>query len=72
LGGIEIAGAEPKARAFDRQRLHDQLRAGEWDAAGPRVAPKPMPEPEEPPLQAKGVAIEALRRPSRGEFLPAA
>jgi len=61
VSGIDVALAEREELLLDRERLGDQLCAGDRRAAGERVATIAMPQPEEPLLQRESLLTEACR-----------
>lgn len=58
IRAVEVALGEPEELLLQREYLRDQLRAGEGTAPAPRIAAKPMPQPEQPLLQGQRIASE--------------
>ena len=58
IRAVEVALGEPEELLLQREYLRDQLRAGEGTAPAPRIAAKPMPQPEQPLLQGQRIAAE--------------
>ena len=54
VGDVDGPFSQREERLLEGTGFRDQLLAGEGAAAHPWIAPEPMPEPEQPPLQGGG------------------